>query len=33
MGDVLEFPSQQAQALAYLERQLSLLLRSKGADN
>tara|TARA_R110000823_G_scaffold307678_4_gene430944 strand:+ start:3721 stop:4065 length:345 start_codon:yes stop_codon:yes gene_type:complete len=32
MGDVLEFPSQQAQALAYLERQLSLLLRSKGAD-
>ena len=32
MGDVLEFPSQQAQGLAYLERQLSQLLRSKGAD-
>ena len=32
MGEVLEFPSQQAQGLAYLERQLSQLLRSKGAD-
>jgi len=32
MGDVLEFPSQQAQGLAYLERQLGQLLRSKGAD-
>ena len=32
MGDVLEFPSQQAQGLAYLDRQLRRLLAAKGAD-
>ena len=32
MGDILEFPSQQAQGLAFLERELESLLRSKGAD-
>ena len=32
MGRVLEFPSRQAQGLAYLERQLRSLLESKGAD-
>lgn len=32
MGDVLEFPSQQAQGLIFLERELRGLLRAKGAD-
>ncbi|MEP4486774.1 MAG: hypothetical protein ABJ013_14155 [Halioglobus sp.] len=32
MGELLEFPSQQAQGLAYLDRQLRLLLAAKGAD-
>ena len=32
MGKVLEFPSQQAQGLAYLDGQLRKLLASKGAD-
>jgi hypothetical protein len=32
MGDVLEFPSQQKQSLAYLERELRELLSAKGAD-
>ena len=32
MGEILEFPSQQAQGLAFLERQLAALLESKGAD-
>lgn len=32
MGNVLRFPSQQAQGLAYLEKQLRALMRSKGAD-
>ncbi|MCB1703852.1 MAG: hypothetical protein KDI17_03265 [Halioglobus sp.] len=32
MGDILEFPSQQAQGLAFLDRQLRELLSSKGAD-
>ena len=32
MGEILEFPCQQAQGLAYLDRQLRALLRSKGAD-
>ena len=32
MGDILEFPSQQAQGLAYLDRQLRSLLEGKGAD-
>lgn len=32
MGKVLEFPSQQAQGLAYLDTQLRNLLASKGAD-
>jgi hypothetical protein len=33
MGDILEFPSQQIQALVYLERQLRELLAAKGADD
>ena len=33
MGTILEFPSQQAQGLAYLDKQLRQLLRSKGADD
>lgn len=33
MGDVLEFPSQQTQGLAFLERQLRELLLRKGADD
>lgn len=33
MGEVLEFPSQQAQGLAYLDRQLRILLGSRGADD
>jgi hypothetical protein len=32
MGRVFEFPSQQVQGLAYLDRQLRTLLESKGAD-
>ncbi|MDZ7784186.1 MAG: hypothetical protein U5K56_15025 [Halioglobus sp.] len=32
MGDVLEFPSQRAQGLVFLERELRGLLRAKGAD-
>ncbi len=32
MGDVLEFPSPQAQGLAFLDRQLRQLLATKGAD-
>lgn len=32
MGDILEFPSPQAQGLAYLDRQLRQLLAAKGAD-
>ena len=33
MGDILEFPSQQAQGLAFLDRQLRELLEAKGADD
>ena len=33
MGDILEFPSQQAQGLAFLDRQLRELLTAKGADD
>ena len=33
MGEVLEFPSQQSQGLAYLDRQLRGLLRARGADD
>ena len=33
MGTLLEFPSQQAQGLAYLDQQLRQLLHSKGADD
>ncbi len=32
MGKILEFPSQQAQGLAFLDSQLRKLLASKGAD-
>ncbi|MFT6956457.1 MAG: hypothetical protein ACJAYC_001461 [Halieaceae bacterium] len=32
MGDVLEFPSQQAKGLAFLDRELRSLLATKGAD-
>jgi hypothetical protein len=32
MGDILEFPSQQARGMAYLGRQLRDLLLAKGAD-
>ena len=32
MGHVFEFPSQHAQGLAYLDRQLRALLSAKGAD-
>lgn len=32
MGNILEFPSQQAQGLAYLDRHLRQLLTTKGAD-
>jgi hypothetical protein len=32
MGKILEFPSQQAHGLAYLDRQLRQLLASRGAD-
>jgi hypothetical protein len=33
MGDILEFPSQEIQGLAFLERQLRELLTAKGADD
>lgn len=33
MGDILEFPSQQAQGMAFLERELRQLLATKGADD
>lgn len=33
MGNVLEFPSQQAQGLAFLDRQIRQLLTNKGADD
>ena len=33
MGEVLEFPSQQMQGLAYLDRQLRELLKARGADD
>ncbi|WP_116366419.1 hypothetical protein [Parahaliea mediterranea] len=32
MGEILEFPSQQAQGLAYLDRQLRDMLSARGAD-
>jgi hypothetical protein len=32
MGDILEFPSQQAQGLVFLDRQVRTLLQDKGAD-
>ena len=32
MGEILKFPSQQAQGLAYLDRQLRSMLQAKGAD-
>jgi len=32
MGEILEFPSQQVQGLAFLDRQLRELLAAKGAD-
>ncbi|QFU74790.1 hypothetical protein EY643_03500 [Halioglobus maricola] len=33
MGTILEFPSQQAQGLAFLDRQIRQLLLAKGADD
>ena len=32
MADILEFPSKQAQGLAYLDRELRALLAERGAD-
>ena len=32
MAQILEFPSQQAQGLAFLDRELRTLLAAKGAD-
>ncbi|MCB1677309.1 MAG: hypothetical protein KDI16_01340 [Halioglobus sp.] len=32
MGETLDFPTQRARGLAYLERQLRALLAAKGAD-
>lgn len=32
MADILEFPSRQAQGLAYLDRELRALLAARGAD-
>ncbi len=32
MGDVLDFPSQQAKGLAFLDRELRSLLATRGAD-
>jgi hypothetical protein len=33
MGEILEFPSRQAQGLAFLDRELRELLTAKGADD
>jgi hypothetical protein len=33
MGEILEFPSRQAQGLAYLDRELRSLLAARGADD
>ncbi|MEM1113720.1 MAG: hypothetical protein AAGI11_17535 [Pseudomonadota bacterium] len=33
MGKLLEFPSQQAQGLAFLDRQLRAMLKARGADD
>ena len=33
MADILEFPSKQAQGLAYLDRELRALLAARGADD
>ena len=33
MADILEFPSKQAQGLAYLDRELRALLAERGADD
>ncbi len=33
MGNVLKFPSRQAQGLAFLDRQLRALLEARGADD
>ncbi len=33
MGELLEFPSKQAQGLAYLDRELRSLLAARGADD
>ncbi|EEB77861.1 MAG: hypothetical protein P8L70_11410 [Halioglobus sp.] len=33
MGNILEFPSEQAKGLAFLDRQIRQLLTSKGADD
>lgn len=33
MADILEFPSKQAQGLAYLDRELRALLTERGADD
>ncbi|MEP5566768.1 MAG: hypothetical protein ABJN62_02945 [Halioglobus sp.] len=33
MGNILEFPSEQAQGLAFLDRQIRQLLTTKGADD
>lgn len=33
MGNILEFPSEQAKGLAFLDRQIRLLLSKKGADD
>ncbi|MDO8861522.1 hypothetical protein Q6D67_07390 [Haliea sp. E1-2-M8] len=32
MGDILDFPSQRAQGMAWLDRELRKLLASRGAD-
>jgi hypothetical protein len=32
MGEILEFPSRQAQGLAFLDRELRALLSARGAD-
>jgi hypothetical protein len=32
MGEILEFPSRQAQGLAFLDRELRTLLAARGAD-
>ena len=33
MGNILEFPSRQAQGLAFLDRQVRTLLAARGADD